>query len=137
MIKTYNKVKEIFPTEGSTTSVVVEAEDVRAGAAADGIANLMEQAEASDTFLAPPTIDYSEDNTVAEIGIATPGEGAQTASVTRWMNSQRTGASHCRKHSGSRSQRHRRAAASVDFREQLDSRLLGSSRLSSGSRSFS
>ena len=125
VIKTYNKVKETFPTEGSTASVVVEAEDVRAGAAADGIANLMEQAEASDTFLAPPTIDYSEDNTVAEIGIATPGEGAQTASVNALdeIRNELVPAT-VGNIPGVAANVTGDAAASVDFREQLDSRLL-------------
>ena len=125
VIKTYNKVKEIFPIEGSTTSVVVEAEDVRAGAAADGIANLMEQAEASATFLAPPTIDYSEDNTVAEIGIATPGEGAQTVSVNALdeIRSELVPAT-VGNIPGVAANVTGEAAASVDFREQLDSRLL-------------
>ena len=34
VIQTYNKVKQVFPTEGVTATVVVEADDVRAGAAA-------------------------------------------------------------------------------------------------------
>ena len=35
VIKTYNQVKEVFPSEGVTTIVVVEADDVRSGAVAD------------------------------------------------------------------------------------------------------
>ena len=36
VIQTYNKVKEVFPTEGVTATVVVEAADVRSGAAGRG-----------------------------------------------------------------------------------------------------
>ena len=40
VIKTYDQVKEIFPSEGVTTVVVVEADDVRSGDVAAGIAAL-------------------------------------------------------------------------------------------------
>ena len=40
VIATYNKVKEVFPTKGVTATVVVEADDVRSGAVAAGIADL-------------------------------------------------------------------------------------------------
>jgi putative drug exporter of the RND superfamily len=61
--------------------VVVEADDVRSGPAAEGIDALVAEAKASDTFLAAPSIDYSDDGTVAEIAIPTPGDGAEQVSV--------------------------------------------------------
>ena len=81
VIQTYNKVKEQFPANGVTASVVVEAEDVRSGQAADGIDALVAEVKSSDTFPAPPEVDYSDDNTVAEIGIPSPGDGVNTASI--------------------------------------------------------
>src|SRR3954451_11292955 len=80
VIQAYNQVKELFPDEGTTASVVVQADDVRAGSAAQGIDALVAKAKASDTFLAAPTIDYSDDSTVAEVVIPTPGDGTDQAS---------------------------------------------------------
>ena len=40
VIVTYNKVKDLFPAEGVTTTVVVEADDVRSGPVAAGIDGL-------------------------------------------------------------------------------------------------
>ena len=81
VIQTYNKVKEQFPANGVTASVVVEADDVRSGQAAAGIDDLVAAVKASDTFPAPPEVEYSDDNTVAEIGIPSPGDGVNTASI--------------------------------------------------------
>jgi RND superfamily putative drug exporter len=81
VIQTYNKVTEAFPSEGVTASVVVEADDVRSGPAADGIAGLVREVEASDTFPAAPEVDYGEGGTVAEIAIPSPGDGVNAASV--------------------------------------------------------
>ena len=81
VIQTYNKVKEQFPANGVTASVVVEADDVSSGAAAGGIEGLVAAVQASDTFPAPPEVDYSDDNSVAEIGIPSPGDGVNTASI--------------------------------------------------------
>jgi uncharacterized membrane protein YdfJ with MMPL/SSD domain len=81
VIQTYNKVKEEFPANGVTASVVVEADDVRSGQAAGGIDGLVAAVKASDTFPAPPEVEYSDDNSVAEIGIPSPGDGVNTASI--------------------------------------------------------
>ena len=125
VIQTYNEVKETFPTEGSTASVVVEADDVRTGPAAEGIASLVAGAEASDTFLAAPTIEYSDDDTVAEIGIPTPGTGAETAAVNA-LEEVRTELVPATVGSvpGVEANVTGDAASSVDFRDQLNSRLL-------------
>jgi RND superfamily putative drug exporter len=81
VIETYNKVKAEFPIEGVTASVVVEADDTTSGAAADGIAAMTDEVKASDAFLPGVETTYSEDGTVAQIDIPTPGNGTDTAST--------------------------------------------------------
>ena len=63
VIQTYNKVKKVFPSEGVTAIVVVEADDVRSGAAAAGIADLRAEVNGSDAFLPGTEVIYSEDGT--------------------------------------------------------------------------
>ena len=53
----------MFPTEGVTATVVVEADDVHAGAAAAGIAALRAQVDRSDAFLPGTEVIYSKDGT--------------------------------------------------------------------------
>ena len=79
VIVTYNKVKEVFPTEGVTASVVVEADDVRSGATAAGIADLRAEVKGSDAFLPGTEVIYSDDGTVAQINVPTPGNGTDAA----------------------------------------------------------
>jgi uncharacterized membrane protein YdfJ with MMPL/SSD domain len=81
VITTYNKVKAVFPSEGVTATVVVEANDVRSGAVAAGIAALGKQVEGSDRFLPGAELITSRDNTVAQINIPTPGSGTSAAST--------------------------------------------------------
>ena len=81
VIQTYNKVKQAFPTEGVTATVVVEADNVRSGAAGAGIADLQAQIEDSDTFLRGTEVIYSEDGTVARINVPTRGTGTDAAST--------------------------------------------------------
>jgi uncharacterized membrane protein YdfJ with MMPL/SSD domain len=81
VIVTYNKVKEVFPAEGTTATVVVEADDVRSGSAAAGIAALRSEVEGSDTFLRGTEVIYSDDGTVAQINVPTRGTGTDRASV--------------------------------------------------------
>jgi uncharacterized membrane protein YdfJ with MMPL/SSD domain len=80
VIQTYNKVKEVFPNEGVVATVVVEADDVRSGAASAGIANLGAEVEASDAFLPGTEVIYSDDGTVAQINVPTRGDGTDAAS---------------------------------------------------------
>ena len=61
VIQTYNKVKEVFPTEGVTATVVVEADDVRSGPAAVGIAELRSEVNGSDAFRPGTEVIYSDD----------------------------------------------------------------------------
>ena len=81
VIVTYNKVKEVFPTEGVTASVVVEADDVRSGATAAGIADLRSEVKGSDAFLPGTEVIYSDDGTVAQINVPTPGNGTDAPST--------------------------------------------------------
>ena len=80
VIKTYNQVKETFPSEGVTTVVVVEADNVRSGDVAAEIAALEDEVKGSDSFLAGTSVTYSDDGTVAEIDIPTRGTGTDAAS---------------------------------------------------------
>jgi uncharacterized membrane protein YdfJ with MMPL/SSD domain len=81
VIVTYNKVKEVFPTEGVAATVVVEADDVRSGATAAGIADLQDEVKASDAFRPGTEVIYSDDGTVAQINVPTRGNGTDAASV--------------------------------------------------------
>src|SRR3954451_10260463 len=81
IIKTYDKVRAVFPTQGVTATVVVEADDVRSGAAAAGIAALQARVKEDKAFLPGTEITYSADGTVAQIDVPTPGNGTDAPSV--------------------------------------------------------
>ena len=81
VIVTYNKVKDVFPSEGVTTTVVVEADDVRSGAVAAGIDRLVADVNRSDAFRDGTEVTYSDDGTVAKIDVPSPGSGTDPASV--------------------------------------------------------
>ncbi len=81
VIQTYNKVKAVFPAEGVTATVVVEADDVRSGPVAAGIAELRSEVNGSDSFRPGTEVIYSEDGTVAQINVPTPGNGNDDPSV--------------------------------------------------------
>jgi uncharacterized membrane protein YdfJ with MMPL/SSD domain len=81
VIVTYNKVKEVFPREGVTATVVVEADNVRSGAVAAGIAALRTDVKRSDAFLPGTEVTYSGDGTVAKIDVPTRGNGTDAAST--------------------------------------------------------
>jgi RND superfamily putative drug exporter len=80
LIQTYNRVKDAFPEEGVTADVVVEANNVRSGQAAAGIAQLQRRAAASDEVLPGTEVTYSKDGTVAEVSIPTVGSGSDAKS---------------------------------------------------------
>ena len=81
VIVTYNKVKDTFPAEGVTTTVVVEANDVRSGAVAAGIDRLVAEVNRSDTFRNGTEVSYSADGTVAKIDVPSRGSGTDPASL--------------------------------------------------------
>jgi uncharacterized membrane protein YdfJ with MMPL/SSD domain len=81
IIKTYDKVRAVFPTEGVTATVVVQADNVRSGATAAGIAALRTQVADSNAFKPGAEVTYSADNTVAKVDVPTPGNGTDAAST--------------------------------------------------------
>ena len=83
VIQTYNEVKKVFPAEGVTATVVMEVDDVTAGAPTAAIAAFTERVDASDSGLFRPGTELieSEDGTVAQINIPTVGSGTDDASV--------------------------------------------------------
>jgi RND superfamily putative drug exporter len=124
IIATYNQVKGEFPSEGVTATVVVEADDVRDGATAAAIASLRDEVDGSNAFRSGTETIYSDDGTVAQINIPTPGSGTDAAS---------TGALHELRDEiipatlgqvgGTRTNVSGNAASSEDFATQLNSRL--------------
>jgi uncharacterized membrane protein YdfJ with MMPL/SSD domain len=80
LIQTYNRVKEAFPEEGVTADVAVEANNVRSGPAATGIAELQRRAASSDQVRPGTEVTYSEDGTVALVTIPTIGSGSDAES---------------------------------------------------------
>ena len=81
IVQTYNLVKDTFPTEGVTTTVVVEATDVRSGEVAAEISALQAQVDESSSFLPGTSVTYSADSSVAKIEIPTVGTGNDDAST--------------------------------------------------------
>ncbi|MET0939087.1 MAG: MMPL family transporter [Gaiellaceae bacterium] len=81
IVQTYNLVKDTFPTEGVTTTVVVEATDVRSGEVATEISALQAQVDESSSFLPGTSVTYSADSSVAKIEIPTVGTGNDDAST--------------------------------------------------------
>ncbi len=123
-IKTYNKVKAVFPREGVTADVAVEADNVRSGAVAAGIAALRTRVEESDAFLPGTKVVYSKDGTVAEINVPTRGSGNDAAS-TRALDELRNEIipATVGKAVGTSVNVSGEAAGSKDFADQLTSRL--------------
>ena len=81
LIKTYDRYTEAFPDEANVNEVVVKADDVRNGEVAAAIDQLVAEAGRSDTFIGPADITYSEDGTVAQIGLPSEGNGTDDASI--------------------------------------------------------
>jgi RND superfamily putative drug exporter len=124
IIKTYDKVRAVFPTQGVTATVVVQADDVRSGAPAAGIAALLTRVK-DDKALRPGTeVTYSADGTVAQIDVPTPGNGTDAASV-RGLNELRDTIipATVGRAEGTTVNVSGDAAGSQDFADQLTSRL--------------
>jgi uncharacterized membrane protein YdfJ with MMPL/SSD domain len=124
IIMTYNKVKAVFPSEGVIASVVVEADNVRSGAVAAGIAALRQRVEDSDAFLPGTEVKYSKDGTVAQINVPTRGSGNDTVSL-RALDELRDDIipATVGKAGGTSVNVSGDAAGSKDFADQLTSRL--------------
>ncbi|MBI5104853.1 MAG: MMPL family transporter, partial [Solirubrobacterales bacterium] len=80
VIRTYNDVRAVFPTEGVIAQVVVEADDVRSGAVAAGIGRLRAAVARSDRFLPGSEVEVARDGTVAKVTVPTKGTGTDAAS---------------------------------------------------------
>ncbi len=81
VIQTYNQVKEVFPSEGVTTVVVVEADDVRAGDVVHPDHRAPGSGQGVRLVPARDIGTYSDDGTVAEIDIPSKGSGTDAASA--------------------------------------------------------
>ena len=82
VIQTYNKVKEVFPQEGVTATVVMEVPDVQAGAPTQAIADLNDRVRRNPQLFKHGTeLIESKDRTVAQINIPTIGSGTDQASL--------------------------------------------------------
>ena len=124
IIKTYDKVKAVFPSQGVTATVVVEADHVRSGAPAAGVAALRRQVDRSDAFLPGTEVTYSANGKVAQIDVPTPGNGTDTASM-RGLNELRDTIipATIGRVEGATVNVSGDAASSKDFASQLTSRL--------------
>ena len=72
----------MFPTEGVTATVVVEADDVRAAPRGRGHRRPAQAGQAAPKSFLPGTeVDYSQDGTVAKIEVPTRGNGTDAASA--------------------------------------------------------
>ena len=83
VITTYNNVRDVFPTEGVTATVVVEADDAHAAPVVAGIDGLVRRVNGSESksFLPGTAVEYSEDGTVAKIEVPTRGNGTDPPSA--------------------------------------------------------
>jgi RND superfamily putative drug exporter len=124
IIKTYDKVRAVFPTQGVIATVVVQADNVRSGATAAGIAALQRQVERSKAFRPGTEVTYSADGKVAQIDVPTPGNGTDPPSV-RGLNELRDSIipATLGRVQGTTVNVSGDAASSKDFASQLTSRL--------------
>jgi uncharacterized membrane protein YdfJ with MMPL/SSD domain len=81
LMQTYDRYKAAFPDKVNVNEVVVKADDVRGGEVAGAIDQLVAKAAKSDTFIGPADITYSDDGTVASIGLPSRGNGTDDASI--------------------------------------------------------
>jgi uncharacterized membrane protein YdfJ with MMPL/SSD domain len=125
VIVTYNKVKKVFPQEGVTATVVMKVDDVQAGGPTTGIAALVDAVDRNPRYFKPGTeLIESKDGTVAQINIPTVGSGNDQASFDALakLRDDIVPAT-VGKVEGATVNVSGEAAASEDFRTNLDSRL--------------
>jgi uncharacterized membrane protein YdfJ with MMPL/SSD domain len=76
VMQTYDRVQSAFPSEGSAEVVVVRADDVTAAPVASALNSLQaETGKRSTLFEGAPTLEVSDDRTVATLVIPTVGMG--------------------------------------------------------------
>jgi uncharacterized membrane protein YdfJ with MMPL/SSD domain len=80
LIQTYNLVRDAFPVEGVTADVVVAGDGVRSGEIGTGINRLVRKAEASSGVIEGTTIEYNLDGSLAKVSIPTEGSGNDAVS---------------------------------------------------------
>ena len=79
--KTYDRIEAAFPSEGSADVVVVKANDVTSPKVESGIKALESEATARPAlFEGSPSIELSDDKTVALVTVPTTGEGTDDLS---------------------------------------------------------
>ena len=125
IIVTYDKVKEVFPQEGVTATVVMKVDDVKAGGPTTGIAALVDAVDRNPKYFKQGTeLIESEDGTVAQINIPTVGSGNDQASFNA-LSKLRDDIvpATVGKVEGASVNVTGEAASSEDFRTNLDSRL--------------
>jgi uncharacterized membrane protein YdfJ with MMPL/SSD domain len=125
VIVTYNKVKEVFPQEGTTATVVMKVDDVKAGGPTTGIAALVDAVDRNPKYFKNGTeLIESKDDTVAQINIPTIGSGNDQASFDA-LSKLRDDIvpATIGKVEGASVNVTGDAASSEDFRTNLDSRL--------------
>jgi RND superfamily putative drug exporter len=125
VIQTYNKVKEVFPKEGVTATVVMKVDDVKAGGPTTAIAALVDAVDRNPKYFKPGTeLIESKDDTVAQINVPTVGSGNDQASFDA-LNKLRDDIvpATVGKVEGATVNVTGEAASSEDFRSNLDSRL--------------
>ncbi|MET0615808.1 MAG: MMPL family transporter [Thermoleophilaceae bacterium] len=125
VIQTYNKVKEVFPQEGVTATVVMKVDDVKEGGPTTEIAALVDAVDRSPKYFKNGTeLIESKDDTVAQINIPTVGSGNDQASFDA-LNKLRDDIvpATVGKVEGASVNVTGEAASSEDFRSNLDSRL--------------
>jgi RND superfamily putative drug exporter len=88
VVQTYDRVTAAFPGEAAGATVVVEAEDVSAGAVGGAVDELVRKAEADPQVSGPVKVETSKDGTVAAVQIPTVGSGSD-ATATRAMGTVR------------------------------------------------
>jgi uncharacterized membrane protein YdfJ with MMPL/SSD domain len=80
VIRTYDKIQKAFPGDAVAAQVLVEAPDVRSGAARSAIRELRRRALASGEMFRPIEVDVNSAGTVALISIPIAGNGTNSAS---------------------------------------------------------
>jgi uncharacterized membrane protein YdfJ with MMPL/SSD domain len=80
VIRAYDKIQKAFPGDALAAQVLVEAPDVRSGAARSAIEELRRRALASGEMFRPIEADVNSAGTVALISIPIAGNGTNSAS---------------------------------------------------------
>jgi RND superfamily putative drug exporter len=76
VVQTYEHIQDAFPSEGSSLTVVVQADDVTSPQVKAGIAQLEREVQRDSTlFRGDPDVEISPDRTLAQVNLPTIGDG--------------------------------------------------------------